>query len=133
MTLPVLARRIHLSEHPSVADAERLARLRVTEAALKQLGAACVDGELPAELTDGLRAQYLARLRRLETMTGDEDLESEVTGTAAAEPALRRELIAIQRRTLSDLRLQGRIGVTTLRSIELDLDLDLEEARLPPA
>jgi monovalent cation/hydrogen antiporter len=131
MTLPVLARRIHLSEHPSVADAERQARLQVTEAALKHLGEACVSGELPAELTDGLQARYLARLRRLETMSGDEDLESEAAGTTAADLALRRELIAIQRRTLSGLRQQGRIGVTTLRSIELDLDL--EEARLPPA
>jgi hypothetical protein len=43
---------------------------------------------------------------------------------------LRRELIALQRRTLSGLRQQRRIGATTLRSIELDLDL--EEARLPP-
>ncbi len=102
----------------------------MTEAALEHLGEACVSGELPAELTDGLQAQYLARLRRLETMTGDEDLESEAAGTTAADLALRRELIALQRRTLSGLRQQGHIGVTTLRSIELDLDL--EEARLPP-
>ena len=64
-------------------------------------------------------------------MTGDEDLEDEAAATAQADLALRRDLIAFQRRTLSDLRQQGRIGVTTLRSIEHDLDL--EEARLPPA
>jgi hypothetical protein len=51
--------------------------------------------------------------------------------TAQADLALRRDLIAFQRRTLSDLRQKGRIGITTLRAIEHDLDL--EDARLPPA
>ena len=41
---------------------------------------------------------------------------------------MRRDLISFQRRTLADLRSQGRIGVTVLRTIEHDLDL--EEARL---
>ena len=38
MTLPVLVRRLRLSEHPSVADAERQARLELTEAVLDHLG-----------------------------------------------------------------------------------------------
>jgi hypothetical protein len=85
MTLPVLMRWLRLSEHPSVADAERQARL-------EQARAVAVD---------------------------------------AAETALdmRRDLIAFQRDTLAGLRQQGRIGTTTLRAIEHDLDL--EEARLP--
>jgi Na+/H+ antiporter len=128
MTLPALVRRLRLSEHPSVADAERRGRLELTRAVLDYLGAACVAGELPEELTDGLRAQYLARLYRLETMAGQEGLEDEVAATAQADLALRRDLIAIQRNTLSMLRRQGRIGTTTLRIIEHDLDL--EEARL---
>jgi monovalent cation/hydrogen antiporter len=131
MTLPAVVRRLRLSEHPSVADAERRGRLELTRAVLDHLGAACVAGELPAELTDGLRAQYLARLHRLETMTGQAGLEDEVAATAEADLALRRDLIAIQRRTLSALRRQGRIGTTTLRTIEHDLDL--EEARLSAA
>ena len=129
MTLPALVRRLRLREHPSVADAERQARVELTTAVIGHLGEARVTGELPAELTDGLRAQYLARLRWLETMTGDEGLEEESAATAEADLALRRDLIALQRRTLSDLRQQGRIGVTTLRIIERDLDL--EETRLP--
>ena len=51
-----------------------------------------------------------------------------MAATAQADLALRRDLIAIQRNTLSALRRQGRIGTTTLRVIEHDLDL--EEARL---
>jgi monovalent cation/hydrogen antiporter len=131
MTLPALVRRLRLSEHPSVADAERQARLDLTTAALDHLGQVCVTGGLPAELTDGLRAQYLARLRWLETMTDDDRLEDEAAATADADLNLRHDLIALQRRTLGDLRRQGRIGVTALRTIEHDLDL--EEARLPPA
>lgn len=51
--------------------------------------------------------------------------------TAATQTALRRDLITLQRQTLLSLRDQGRIGVTTLRTIEHDLDL--EEARLSSA
>lgn len=131
MTLPILVRRLRISEHPSVAEAERQARLELTRAVLDHIGRACDAGRLPEEVADGLRAQYLARLRWLETMTGDEDLEDEVAATEQAGLDMRSDLISFQRRTLADLRSQGRIGVTVLRSIEHDLDL--EEARLPRA
>jgi Na+/H+ antiporter len=131
MTLPLLVRWLGLSEHPSVADAERQARLQLTRAVLDHLGEASDSGELAEELTDGLRAQYLARLRRLQSTTDDEGLEDEIVATAEADLALRRDLIAFQRRTLTELRQQGQIGVTTLRTIEHDLDL--EDARLASA
>lgn len=131
MTLPALVRRLHLSEHPSVTEAERQARIGLTRAVLEHIGEACDIGALPEELADGLRAQYLGRLHWLETTADDEDIEEEATATAQAAMAMRRDLISFQRRTLSDLRRQGRIGTTALRTIEHDLDL--EEARLPPA
>jgi monovalent cation/hydrogen antiporter len=71
------------------------------------------------------------RLHWLETTADDEDLESEVAATAQAALDMRRDLISFQRRTLGDLRRQGRIGTTALRTIEHDLDL--EEARLSSA
>jgi NhaP-type Na+/H+ or K+/H+ antiporter len=131
MTLPALVRRLRLSEHPSVADAERQARLQITQAVLDHLGEAADHDGLPEELADGLRAQYLARLHRLEAAGDEVDLEDEVAATAQAELILRRDLIAFQRRTLSAMHDQGRVGITTLRRIEHDLDL--EEARLSPA
>jgi monovalent cation/hydrogen antiporter len=133
MTLPVLVRWLRLSEHPSVADAERQARLELTRAVLEHIGRACDEGRVPAELTEGLRAQYLARLHWLENSAedDDEDTEQEAVDAAGAAIALRRDLIAFQRQTLADLRQQGRIGTTTLREIEHDLDL--EEASLPGA
>ncbi len=131
MTLPLLVRRLRLPENPSVADAERAARVELARAALDRIGAACENGELPDELTDGLRAQYLGRLRRLQTSPEGQTLDGNVVATARVELDIRRDLIALQRRKLLTLRDQGRIGVTTLRTIERDLDL--EEARLTSA
>jgi monovalent cation/hydrogen antiporter len=128
MTLPGLVRRLRLSEHPAVADAERHARLELTRAALDHLEHAAEAGLLPDELGDGLRAQYRARLHRLATVHDDDDLDRELAATAAAELALRRELNAVERRALGALRDEGRIGATTLRAVERGLDL--EEARL---
>ena len=131
MTLPLVVRRLRLPESPSVADAERRARVELARAALDRIGAACQSGELPEELTDGLRAQYLGRLRRLQTSPEGQSLDDDVVATARVEVSIRRDLIALQRRKLLTLRDQGRIGVTTLRAIERDLDL--EEARLSSA
>jgi CPA1 family monovalent cation:H+ antiporter len=131
MTLPILVRRLRLSEHPSVPEAERQARLDLTRAVLDHIGRACDAGQLPEEVADGLRAQYLGRLHWLETMSDDEDLEDEVAATAQAGYDMRRDLITFQRQTLAELRRQGRIGITVLRIIEHDLDL--EEARLSSA
>ncbi|HTT91263.1 MAG TPA: Na+/H+ antiporter [Acidimicrobiales bacterium] len=131
MTLPWVVRRVRLPESPSVAEAERRARIELAQVAIERIGAACKRGELPGELADGLTAQYLGRLRSLQTAPDDEDLEAEASATAEIDAALRRDLIALQRRALLDLRDQGRIGVTTLRAIERDLDL--EETRLSSA
>src|ERR1700733_7066740 len=59
MTLPALVRRLRLSEHPSVADAERQARLQITQAVLDHLGEAADHDGLPEELADGLRGRAL--------------------------------------------------------------------------
>ena len=129
MTLPWIVRRLRLPESPSVVDAERRARIELAQVALDRIGSACANGELPDELADGLRAQYIGRMRTLQT-SHEDDVEADVEAAAEAEMAVRRDLIALQRQSLLTLRDQGRIGVTTLRTIEHDLDL--EEARLSP-
>jgi monovalent cation/hydrogen antiporter len=124
MTLPLLVQRLRLTEHPSVAEAERQARLTMTRAVLERLQG---DGDGSPELVDGLRAQYLARRRRLES--GDDDEGGEEGGEApGADRALRRELVAVQREALARMRREGRIGMGTARTLERDLDL--EDARL---
>lgn len=131
MTLPLLVRGLRLRESPTVAQAERQARLELTQIVLDHLDQAAGSNRVPEELADGLRAQYLGRLQRLQTAPDGEDLESDARADAEAELALRRDLITLQRRTLLGLRRDGRIGVTTLRTIQHDLDL--EEARLHSA
>ena len=126
MSLPLLVRRLGLTEHPAVAEAERRGRLALTQAVLGRLHDVQRDGVAP-EVLDGLRAQYLARRQRLES--GDDgDMPEEAASAADAERALRRELIDAQREALARLRRERRIGVTTARKLEHDLDL--EDARL---
>jgi CPA1 family monovalent cation:H+ antiporter len=131
MTLPALVRGLHLRESPTVAETEREARVELTRTVLNQIGEAAQRNEVPDDVADGLRAQYLGRLERLETWPDDADLEPDVRADADAELAVRRDLIAVQRQTLLGLRSEGRIGTTTLRAIQHELDL--EEARLASA
>jgi Na+/H+ antiporter len=128
MTLPVLVRRLGLTEHPAFAEAERRGRLALARAVLERLQGADGDGVAP-DVLDGLRAQYLARCQRLESGDDDEtEVVQEAGEAAAAERSLRRDLITAQRQTLAELRSERRIGATTARRLEHDLDL--EEARL---
>jgi CPA1 family monovalent cation:H+ antiporter len=127
LTLPLLVRRLRLTEHPAVADAEREARLRLTEVVLDRLDALAGASDAPAGLIRGLHAQYLSRRGRLvPDETGAADMAAP---DADPESTLRRELVALQRDTLADLRREGTIGVTAMRAIERDLDLEEHQLR----
>jgi monovalent cation/hydrogen antiporter len=125
LTLPLLVRRLGFSEHPSVAETERRARLDLTRAALVHLRGIVEGRVLPDEVADALEAQYQARLRHLERA---DDGPGDIRDELAADLAVRRELLAVQRQALVALRDQHRVNTSTLRTIERDLDL--EEARL---
>jgi monovalent cation/hydrogen antiporter len=130
MTLPLLVRHLKLSEHPTVADAERRARITLVTATLEHLDRVRVDRGLSDELADGLRAQYQARMRHLESASEDDEESAAAYGTgAAAALDLRHEINALQRDTLIRLRESGRIGTTILRRLERELDL--QEAAMP--
>jgi hypothetical protein len=92
---------------------------------LDRLAQADEGNDASPELIDGLRAQYLTRHRHLEAQ---DDAEPDQRIAARDDRALRRELIALQRATLAELRRAGEIGITTQRVIEHELDL--EDARL---
>jgi CPA1 family monovalent cation:H+ antiporter len=127
MSLPLLVRRLGLTEHPAVAEAERRARLTLTRAVLDRLQPGRDGDGVAPEIIDGLRAQYLARRQRLES-DDEAEVVQEAAEAAGAERALRRDLIDAQREALARLRRERRIGVTTARKLEHDLDL--EDARL---
>ncbi len=131
MTLPFLVRRLRLRESPTAAETERQARVELTQAALDHVGKASQQNQIPDDIADGLRAQYLRRLQRLETAPDNDNREPDLKADAEAELAVRRDLIVLQRKALIRLRDSGSIGTTTLRTIQRDLDL--EEARLSSA
>lgn len=123
MTLPLLVSRLRVSEHPSVAEAEHRARIELVSATLRHLDLLGSEGRLSDELADGVRARYLARLRHLEGATADAEADADLAASsAAAEQALRGEINTLQRRTLRELLDRGRIGVTTLRTLQRELD-----------
>lgn len=133
MTLPWVVRALRLAEHPSVREAERLARIEVVQVALDRIDLASGTGELPEDLADGLRAQWLNRIYTLQAQPEGPDLDPEANAKvpAEAEKAVRLEVVALQRQRLLALRNQGRITVATLRTIEHDLDLDEERISGP--
>jgi monovalent cation/hydrogen antiporter len=128
LTLPPLVARLAPPEHPAFADAERRARLALTEAVLDRLDVADEDHSASPEVIDALRAQFLTRRRRLEPPVDGESAGDGPPPHARSDRALRRELLDLQRRRLGELRRAGQIGVTTQRLLEHELDL--EEARL---
>jgi hypothetical protein len=86
------------------------------------------------ELVEGIRAQYLARLRHLDESASSEAGESADRPLSAAdEQLLRRDLNALQRRTLVDLRERGQIEITTLRALERELDFQEAAMASTPA
>jgi Na+/H+ antiporter len=130
MTLPALAKRLGLREHPTIADASLQARIALTHATLERLQAEHDSGELPQEVVQDLQAQYNAKLRALESVAEAEadNIADEASATAATQLSARRDLIAFQRHELSTLRQRGVIGTTSVRILERELDL--EETRL---
>jgi Na+/H+ antiporter len=112
---------------------ETKARLKAASAALQWLTdhTDCADGEGTDAATEAVRARYEARVRRLQAATPG--LGGPSSATADAEEAhryrrLRLQMLDVERSVMLDLRRDGRINATLLRSLERDLDL--EEARL---
>lgn len=123
LTLPLLVRRLGITEHPSLMEAERQARAELVRTALRRLREVSEEEEQRDEVVEPLRAHYQARLRRLE-MPEDSDPEA----GPLDDLALRQELLGVQRSALLDLRRRRKVGFSAMRAIERDLDL--EERRL---
>jgi Na+/H+ antiporter len=136
VSLQAVARRLRITEHPaSIADTEREARTELAQAALAHLGELGTAGELDADLAEGMQAQYLAQISRLYDESSDVRAGEDAAARATAEMELRQDLNELQRATLSRLRRQGRIGITTRRTVERELDLEqayLASARSVP-
>lgn len=131
LTLGPLIRVLRLDQMRVWSPDEALARLEAAQSALDRLDdleAEYTDGELP-DAVRRLRELYRARFRMCQAaLSGEEAARGRAQEGRYRYGALRRELIAVERSALLELRNDGRLRPDTLRLIERDLDL--EEARL---
>jgi monovalent cation/hydrogen antiporter len=130
LTLPALVRGLKIpGERPWSPD-EAIARLEAAQAALDRLDELEGEGRIDDEQLRRLRELYQARFRMCMAVLGG-DQPAALDGARQERirySDLRRELIAVERGTLLDLRGDGRLRQDVMREIERDLDL--EEARL---
>ena len=128
LTLPPLISALGLSHTAAWAPDEAVARLEAAQAALDRLDQLEVEREdIPDEVIDRLREIYRARFaRNVEEISGEERRPA-LEDPASALRDLRRELIAVERSTLLQMRNEGRVKPDVLRRIQRELDLD--EAR----
>ncbi len=127
LSLPALIRRLGLAEGDAAEQEEKRARLDAARAALAQLDVLAVADGVRSDLVEDVRRHYAARAHLLSTQ-GDGHSAPEHEATIHAYRKLRRDLLAVERRTLVELRDRAAINDETLRRIQRDLDL--EEVRL---
>jgi Na+/H+ antiporter len=128
LTLSPLIRRLGLGEEDALAKEEARARIALAHAALRHVEELAERDEIPEPIADTARLTYAQRIHRLEPEVDDDAADGDEAATARRARALRRELIAVERRRLADLRRRGEISAESKRRIEHELDL--EESRL---
>jgi monovalent cation/hydrogen antiporter len=129
LTLPWLVKRLGLAASQPWAPDEAVARLAAAQAALDRIDELEASGEpVPEVAIERLRELYRARFARcVASLSGDGGgipIEDPLSGYRR----LREDVIGSERRTLLQLRRDGRVKQDVMRRIERDLDLD--EARL---
>jgi hypothetical protein len=121
-----LIRALRLKDDESQEQEEIQGRIEVAEAALERIEELATEDWVRQETAERVRGLYNYRRSRFSAhFADDEDVLEE---RSAAYQHLTRELLRAQRRTLIQLRNEGRIGDEAMHRIERDLDL--EESRL---
>jgi CPA1 family monovalent cation:H+ antiporter len=128
LTLSPLIRRLGLTEEEALARQEARARVALAHAALGHVEELAEREELPEPIAEAARLTYEQRIHRLEPRVDGDAAAIDEAATARRIRELRRELIAVERRRLADLRRRGEISAESMRRIEHELDL--EESRL---
>lgn len=129
LTLSGIVRRLGLGAQEALARQENRARIALAHAALSHIDELAENGELRESVAEPVRSTFEQRILRLEPEAdGDEAAGEDRAEVAHRIRELRRELIAVQRMRLGQLRRRGEISAGSLRRIEHELDL--EESRL---
>jgi monovalent cation/hydrogen antiporter len=128
LTLPPLISALGLTHTSAWAPDEAVARLEAAQAALDRIDELEVEREdLHDDVIERLREIYRVRFQRCVQEMSGESASRALDDPASALRDTRRELIAVERRALLQLRDQGRVKPDVLRRIQRELDLD--EAR----
>ena len=128
LTLSPLIRRFGLAEEEAIAKEEARARVALAHAALGHVEELAEREELPEPIAEAARLTYEQRIHRLEPEVDGDAPDGDEAATARRLRELRRELIAVERSRLADLRRRGEVSAESMRRIEHELDL--EESRL---
>jgi monovalent cation/hydrogen antiporter len=129
LTLPALVRWLGLSSEGPWAPDEAVARLAAAQAALDRLDELESGGTPVSETAlERLRELYQARFARCVAALQGADSELPIEDPLSGLRRLRADLIQTERKTLLEMRNDGRIKQDLFRHIQRDLDLD--EARL---
>jgi CPA1 family monovalent cation:H+ antiporter len=115
-SLRPLLRILNLRDDGVVDGEVHAARLKALEAVLKSLA----DESSPA--ADALRAEYTAALQQIRHGTEEPVVAGAATAERGALDTLRSRALVIQRRTLLELRSNGRIGDDAFHRMEEELD-----------
>ena len=129
LTLPLLLKVLKLSGATPWSPEEAIARLEAAQNALDRLDELEDEDAVDEEVLRRMRELYRVRFRRCQVVLGGDGDPGPHAARRETRLALRRDLIGVERRTLLELRAEGRLRPEVMRSIERDLDL--EEARLP--
>jgi CPA1 family monovalent cation:H+ antiporter len=127
-TLPLLVRRLGLSQEEELGRAEARARVQLAHAALQRLEQLAEEEQLPARVIDQLRNHYEWRIHRFEPELGDDERGGDEADMARRVRELQRELVRAEHERLHELRRAGEISAESQRRLERELDL--EQARL---
>jgi CPA1 family monovalent cation:H+ antiporter len=127
LTLKHLIVRLHLEDDGAAEREDLLARVHAADAALARLEQLAAEDWVYDDTVGRVRAMLEYRHSRFASRIEGKDSES-FEARSAAYQRLLRELLAVQRRALLELRNEGRISDEVRRRVERDLDF--EESRL---
>jgi len=128
LTLAPLVRRLGVGQEEALAREEARAHVALAHSALRHIDELAEHEDLPESVADPLRMTFEQRIHRLEPEMDDDTAAGDEAAIARRIRELRRELIAVERRRLAELRRRGEISAESERRIEHELDL--EESRL---
>jgi CPA1 family monovalent cation:H+ antiporter len=127
LSLPVLIRRLGITDGGAAADEELRARLGATKAALAQIDELAAQDWTRDDTMERMRATYQYRKRRLAARAGKIEDDGYEDRSLAYQQAV-QIVLGAQRDALVELRRQGTISNETMNRVIQELDL--EESRL---